>query len=241
MKILISPSIKDFTVGDSCLLSLSGFKLRFAFQINVSGQQDTLINVVVQCLDRYIQLRMIGEDVIGRLSLHDKRLDDVIHPVDLRSGLVDPFPRGSSKFLILALGKMGVVIVFVRDCTAVFLFRTAVADVGSLVELAALFLLKAFVDLIAPMTGSTLPVTKKKLFADVGEFAAKTVNTEVIRVGKTALVPCVSAAVKPHFLGDGGRIFAKELGDILERKSFIKRFLDVESVFQSKVFLITRY
>ena len=136
---------------------------------------------------------------------------------------------------------MGIIIVFMRNGTTVLLFWAAIADVRSLVEPVALFLFKAFADLIAPMTGSTLPVTKKKLFADVGEFAAKTVNTEVIRVGKTALVPCVSAAVKPHFLGDGGRIFAKELGDILERKSFIKRFLDVESVFQCKVFLITRY
>lgn len=136
---------------------------------------------------------------------------------------------------------MGIVIVFVRNRTTVLLLSTAVADVGSLVEPVALFLFKAFADLIALMTGSTLLVTEKKLFTDIGPFAAKAVNTEVIRVGKTALVPCVGAAVKPHFLGDGGRIFTKELGDILERETLIKGFLDVESVFQSKVFLVARY
>jgi hypothetical protein len=65
LKILVSPSIEDFTVGDSRLLSLSGLELWLAFQINVSGQQDTLIDIVVLSLDRHIQFRMIGKDVIG--------------------------------------------------------------------------------------------------------------------------------------------------------------------------------
>jgi len=104
-----------------------------------------------------------------------------------------------------------------------------------------LFLFKAFADLIALMTGGALPVTEKKLFTDVGAFAAKAVNTEVVRVGKTALVPGVCAAVKAYFLGDGGRVFAKELGDILEREAIIERFLDVKPILQSKVFLVTRY
>ena len=90
---------------------------------------------------------------------------------------------------------MGIVIVFVRNRTTVLLLKAAVADVGSLVEPVALFLFKAFTDLIALMTGSTLLVTEKKLFADIGPFAAKAVNTEVIRVGKTALVPGVHGAM----------------------------------------------
>lgn len=82
--------MEDFTVGDSSLFSLSGLELWLAFQINVSGQQDTLIDIVVQSLDRHIQFRMIGKDVIGRLSLHDQGLNDAVHLTHLSSGLVNP-------------------------------------------------------------------------------------------------------------------------------------------------------
>jgi hypothetical protein len=106
---------------------------------------------------------------------------------------------------------MGIIIVFMRNGTTVLLFWAAIADVRSLVEPVALFLFKAFADLIAPMTGSTLLIADEKFFADVSSFASKAMNAEVVRVGKTALVPCVGAAVKAHLFGDGGRIFAKEL------------------------------
>ena len=125
---------------------------------------------------------------------------------------------------------MGIIIVFMRNGTTVLLFWAAIADVRSLVEPVALFLFKAFADLIAPMTGSTLLIADEKFFADVSSFASKAMNAEVVRVGKTALVPCVGAAVKAHLFGDGGRIFAKELGDVLERETLVKRFLDVYPV-----------
>ena len=92
-----------------------------------------------------------------------------------------------------------------------FLFYTAIADVGGLIEPVALLFFKAFADLIALVTGRTLLIADEKFFADVSSFASKAMNAEVVRVGKTALVPCVGAAVKAHLFGDGGRIFAKEL------------------------------
>ena len=128
-----------------------------------------------------------------------------------------------------------------RNGTAVFLFCTAIADVGSLVEPVALLLFKAFADLIALVTGRTLLIADEKLFADVGSFAPKAMNAEVVGVGKTALIPGIGAAVKAHLFGDGGRIFAKELGDVLERETLVKGFLDVYPVIQSKVFLVSRY
>ena len=137
------------------------------------------------------------------MSLHDQRLDDVVHLANLRSGLVDSFSGRSPEFLIFTLGEMGIIIVFMRNGTAVFLFCTAIADVGS--------------------------------------FAPKAMNAEVVGVGKTALIPGIGAAVKAHLFGDGGRIFAKELGDVLERETLVKGFLDVYPVIQRKVFLVTRY
>ena len=128
-----------------------------------------------------------------------------------------------------------------RNGTAVFLFCTAIADVRCLVKPIALLLFKAFADLIALVTGRTLLIADKKFFADISSFASKAMNAEVVRVGKTALVPCVGAAVKAHLFGNGGRIFAKELGDVLERETLVKGFLDVKSIIQSKVLLVSRY
>lgn len=122
-----------------------------------------------------------------------------------------------------------------------FLLWTAIADVRCLVEPIALLFFKALTDLIALVTGCTLLIADEKFFADVGSFASKAMNAEVVGVGKTALIPSIGAAVKAHLFGDGGRIFAKELGDILEREPLVKGFLDVYPVIQSKVFLVSRY
>ena len=136
---------------------------------------------------------------------------------------------------------MGIIIVFMRNGTTVLLFWAAIADVRRLVEPVALFLFKAFANLIALVAGCTLLITDKKLFADVSSLASETVDAEVIRISETAFVPCVGTAMQPDLLGDGGRIFAKDLGDVLERETFIKGFLDVKSIIQSKVLLVTRY
>lgn len=165
--------------------------------------------------------------MIGRLSLHDQRLNNVVHLPNLCPGLVDSFTGRRAKLLIFAVSKVCIVMVFVRNRTAMLVFRTAIADVGSFVQSAALFPFEAFADLIALVTGSTLLVTDEELFADVGSFASKAVDAEVVRISKTALVPGIGAAVKPHLLGDCGRVLTKELGDILERKPLIKRRLDV--------------
>ena len=136
---------------------------------------------------------------------------------------------------------MGIIIVFMRNGTTVLLFWAAIADVRSFVEPVALLFFKTLADLVALVTGSTLLIADEKFFADVSSFASKAMNAEVVRVGKTALVPCVGAAVKTHLFGGGGRIFAKELGDVLERETLVKGFLNVKSIIQSKVFLVSRY
>ena len=50
----------------------------------------------------------------------------------------------------------------------------------------------------------------------------KAVNTEVMRVDKTALVIDVNAAIEQNFLRDSGRILAEILGYLSERLVLIK-------------------
>lgn len=47
--------------------------------------------------------------------------------------------------------------------------------------------------------------------------------------------------VEADFLRDRCRVFAKDLGDLLKRQALIKRGLDKKPVFQSQMFVVTRY
>lgn len=47
LKVGMSPADKSFPVNSFFSAAFTGFKLYFAFQVNVANQQDTLIDVVI--------------------------------------------------------------------------------------------------------------------------------------------------------------------------------------------------
>lgn len=53
-------------------MALAGPELRLAFQVDIPGCKESLIDVGVDGTDGHIQFRMVCYDLIGRLSLIDQ-------------------------------------------------------------------------------------------------------------------------------------------------------------------------
>ncbi len=68
-EICIHPSLKDGAVLDLCLMALSWLKFHLAFQINVPGSQDALIQIGIKSSDGHVKFRMVGDDLVRGLSL----------------------------------------------------------------------------------------------------------------------------------------------------------------------------
>ena len=85
-EVLIEPVCKNGAVCNLCFMTFPGFKADLPFQINISGTKDTLIKIGVHGTDRHIQFRMIGQDMIGGLSLFNERRYDAVFLVKLLPG-----------------------------------------------------------------------------------------------------------------------------------------------------------
>lgn len=73
LKVLIGPADKGFPVADSGLGVFPRLEPRLPFQINVTGQKDALVNVVVEGLDADAEFRMVCDDLVRRLPLRNQR------------------------------------------------------------------------------------------------------------------------------------------------------------------------
>lgn len=66
-EIVISSANKDGTLLDLYLMTLSRLELYLPFQIDVPAAEQPHINVGIKGPDRYIQFRMVCNDLIGGL------------------------------------------------------------------------------------------------------------------------------------------------------------------------------
>ena len=82
-------------------------------------------------------------------------------------------------------------------------FAATVADVRSLFNLTAVFAFKADADVVAAVAGAAQGITDDQLVTGIRFPASVSVNTEVVGVIKTAVVPCINNAVFPDLFGDG--------------------------------------
>lgn len=89
--------------------------------------------------------------------------------------------------MIFAVGKPCIVCVFVSNGAVRDLLVAAIADVGSLIQSGAAFLLKIPTGLITGRAGSTFDPAYKNLFADIYFSTAKPVNAEVLGIVKVPL------------------------------------------------------
>ena len=125
------------------------------------------------------------------------------------------------------------------DSTDGKLFITAIADIGSFVESVAAFLFKVRTGLVAGRAGSTLDTTKKDLPIGIGLFAMIAVDTKVFGIIKGTFVILVGQTGCFYLFEDGSGILTEETCD--KRSVFGKLILDVNTIIQSQVFLITGY
>jgi hypothetical protein len=77
------------------------------------------------------------------------------------------------------------------------------------------------------MAGTAHGITNNDFFTGIGFPAVESMNTKVIGIIETALVPGVLCTVQSNFLRNGSGIFAQELGYILKGIPFIQRLLYV--------------
>ncbi len=78
LKISKHAPFKNSTVLDLCFMYLTWFKLDFAFEVDISGGENTVIQIRIESPDRHIQFRMVCEDLIGGLPMIDQRCDEHI-------------------------------------------------------------------------------------------------------------------------------------------------------------------
>lgn len=90
----------------------------------------------------------------------------------------------------------------------------------------AFLTLKPFAYVVTDMAGAAVSIAEDELVAGVRFFTTEPVDAKVIRIGKTAPVPCVCDPVLPHFIRDSGRILAQIFGNLPERLSIVERLFN---------------
>lgn len=239
MEIIVSPSDKSGTVRDLCLMAFPRFELDLALQIDVPYGEKALIDVRVEGAHRQTEFGMVRNDLVGRLSLCNKRSDDGVLSVKLLHGEIDTLPGAGQGHTVAAVGKSGIVGILMGDRAMVDLLCAAIADVRSPVKAGTAFLLEIRTGLVTGRAGSTPDTTEDDLAADICFPAMVPVGAEVVGIVKGAFVVPVGSAVSPYLFGDGGGILTEEPCDILEGSALIKFIFDVDAVIEGKVFLVT--
>lgn len=238
-EILIEPVCKNGAVCDLCFMTFPGFESDFPFQINIPGTKNAIIKIGVHRADGHIQFRMIGQDMIGGLSLLNERGYNSVFLVKLLPGQVDAGPGIMKPFPVLSVRKTWIVNVFVGNGTVIDFFVTTITDIRSFFQSAAEFFVEVFTGLIAGGTGGAFDAAQNDFSAGIGLATVITMDTEVLGIIKGAFMIPVREPVGFHFFRDRGRVLAKKPGDILKGSAFIQFIFNIDTVVKSKVFLIT--
>ena len=216
-EITVQPAGKDFPVGYLGFMAFAGFELYLALQVDVPPGEEAEFDVLVHCLDREAELRMVDEDLVGGLAGHDKWRDYPVDLMELSAGKINALSGGAECFPVFTVCKKGVIAVLMRDRTACVAFVAAVTDIRSPVDPATVLFDKTFTVQVAGRAGSAFDVTEDYLFADVGPVTAESFGAEVMGIVKEAFAGMIfREPVLPDFFRDGRRVFAQISGDILE-------------------------
>lgn len=171
-------------------MALSWFEMNFPFQIYVPCRKESLVKIRIQGTDGHIQLRMVCQDMIGRLSLFDQWGNDLVLFAKLPFGHVDPCSGIPEFFPVFPVSESGVIRVFVCNGAVIDFFRTAVADIRSPVKSYAALFLKVSASLVAGRTGCAFDPAQDNLSTGVRLLAVIAVNTEIFGViERTFVIP----------------------------------------------------
>ena len=120
-------------------------------------------------------------------------------------------------------------------------FRAAIADIGGFVQPVAAFHLIILTGLVACGTGSTFDAADNDFAAYIGFTAVVTMDAEVFCIIKGTLVVPDRNPVRSDLFGNRSRILAKIFCNVLEGDSLVKGIFNVDAIFRSQMFLVSRY
>lgn len=172
LKVGIGPPCKYSTVCNLGFVAFSGFKLYLALQVNVSGKEKPLVDIVVEGVHGNPQLRMVRNDHVWGLPLDNERFYNHVDGMQFFFRQVNAGTGVGKAFGILSVGSFRVVIVFRRNLAFVAWDRTAVTDKGRFVDMAAFFTLKSVAYVAADVTGTAMRVAEDKLVTGIGFFCS---------------------------------------------------------------------
>ena len=125
---------------------------------------------------------MVCNDLIGRLSLINKRYNEHVLLTQFMLCHVYTRPGRRQTFLVFAVCKDSIVTVLVSNGTMMDGFRTSITDVRSLIKTVTLFFNEIRTGLVTGWTGSTLNVAEYDFPAYICFSAVISVNAEVVSV-----------------------------------------------------------
>ena len=169
-------------------MALSWFEMDFSLQIYVPCRKESLVKIRIQGTDGHIQLRVVCQDMVGRLTLCDQRGNDLVLFAKLPFGHVDPCSGIPEFFPVFPVSESGVIRVFVCNGAVIDFFRTAVADIRSSVKSYAALFFKVSAGLVAGRAGCAFDSAQDNLSAGISLLAVIAVNTEVFGVIESPFV-----------------------------------------------------
>ena len=169
-------------------MALSWFEMNFPLQIYIPCRKESLVKIRIQGTDGHIQLRMVCQDMVGRLPLCDQRGNDLVLFAKLPFGHVNPGSGIPEFFPVFPVSEPGVIRVFVSNGAVIDFFRTAVADIRSPVKSYAALFFKVSAGLITGGAGSAFDPAQDNLSAGVGLLTVIAVDTEVFGIIESPFV-----------------------------------------------------
>ena len=135
-------------------MALPRLEFCLSLEVDVSGTETAVIDVLVHGSYRHINLWMICQNLIGRLALIDQRRYNLINRMQFLPRAINSGPGAGKKFCILPLCKPRVITVFLADMALGWceLLRTSIADIGCPIEALTAFALEVRAVLITGWT-----------------------------------------------------------------------------------------
>ena len=135
-------------------MALPRFEFCLSLEVDVSGTETAVIDVLIHGSYRHINLRMICQNLIGRLALINQRRYNLINRMQFLPRAINSGPGAGKKFCILPLCKPRVITVFLADMALGWceLLRTPIADIGRHIEALTAFTLEVRTVLITGWT-----------------------------------------------------------------------------------------
>lgn len=91
-------------------------------------------------------------------------------------------------FTVFSISKTCIVSVFLGDGAMIYLFCSAITDIGRLIQSFALFLHKILASLITGGAGSAFYIAENDFSADIGFPAMEAMNTKVMGIIESTFV-----------------------------------------------------